>query len=117
MHGGLFPVHSGHREGDIIDGYHPGYNNMNAAAAQWMLAFVEANRTRIDRVFVAFSTVRRASGGCGGGNVAPTSTNDYWNVIKDTVLSDGRPARSVILNDSGHCTHFDVKVRPPGGGQ
>lgn len=101
----------GHRAGVNVDGYLAGYTAMNAAAAQTMLAFVNAQAARIERVWVSYSTTQRSSGGCGGSIVAPEANNDYWNVIKDAVLVDGRPARAVILNAPGHCGHFDVTVR------
>jgi len=94
MNGGSFaPDHATHRLGKDIDGWYPGYQNRDAAAATKMLELLNAPGTsgKVKSVLVT----HKASAG-----------NAFYDVYKDQILADGRAAKSIIRNHPGHNTHF-----------
>ncbi|HEX5164589.1 MAG TPA: penicillin-insensitive murein endopeptidase [Thermomicrobiales bacterium] len=97
MNGGPFPPHFSHQTGKDIDLWFEGYNSLDTAAAQRLLAIVNqpAHVARIQNIFVAYERV---------------AGNPFWEVLNGVVLADGRPAASVIVPDPGHYDHFHLRV-------
>ncbi len=97
MNGGFFPPHVSHQRGVDIDVWFFGYNDLDGAAAQFMLDLL--NRPgiieRVELAFVAY---------------AQTDGDPYWEVIRDVVLTDGRPAGDVFLPEPDHDTHFHLRL-------
>ena len=97
MNGGHFPPHGSHQTGNDVEGWFPGYNARNNATAATILSHLNDTTygSRIDRVFVTFERV---------------ATDPFWAVIQNMTLPDGRLARDVILNATGHKTHFHYRI-------
>jgi hypothetical protein len=98
MNGGQFPPHQSHRDGLDVDGWYAGYNARDAAAAQMMIAHLNAPYgSAINRVFVTFTA---------------SPANAFFNAIQGVVLNDGRTATNVIRPVAGHTTHFHWRFGP-----
>ena len=93
MNGGDFPPHSGHKTGDAVDGWFPGYNARDATSAATLIDRLNdpLYGSRIARVLVTFEK---------------TTSNPFWNAIRNVVLADGRRASDVIHPAPGYQTHF-----------
>jgi hypothetical protein len=126
MHGGHFPIHKGHRAGDTIDGDFGGFRNLDKTAGERVIAFLNkySSNGEIEYIGIGYSTksIKMENGkpvvvngkpvlveGCTVA-VPVSSTNPFWNAVKDVTLVDGRLARNVIRNWPGHCDHFDIRV-------
>ena len=97
MNGGKFIQHSLHRTGNSIDGKFTGYEEINADTAKTIIGHLNDPTfgSRIQKVFVAYKK---------------TTTNTFWNAIKDVTLNDNRKAQDVIRPDPDHDTHFHWEV-------
>ena len=99
----MFPPHgtrgvsdgSGHYGGFGIDGKYPGYENLDAAAAQKMIQLINTHPTKIEKVYVCFWDEDSA-----------LNWDPFWRAIKDITLADGRRAKDVIRTDWDHYDHF-----------
>ena len=99
MNAGSFaPDHTSHTTGNDVDGHFSGYNARNAATAATIISHLN-NPTFGSRISIVYVTFEKSS------------TNVFWNAIKDVTLNDGRQASKVILPYSGHATHFHWRVR------
>jgi hypothetical protein len=93
MNAGDFPPHSGHKTGDAVDAWFPGYNLRNAATAATIIEQLNnpIYGTQIARVLVTFEK---------------TPANAFWNAIQNVILTDGRRAADVIHPAPGYETRF-----------
>jgi hypothetical protein len=94
MNGGNnYPPHSSHRCGNDVDGRFEGYSARDAATAATIIGQLNDSPfgSGILMVFVTYEK---------------KDTNLFWTAIKDVELDDGRRARDVIRDESGHGNHF-----------
>ena len=126
LNGGFFAAHTAHRHGISVDGLFNGYTNFDAAAAQQLIAFIDANSPsrQIQLVYAGYSVLNCPIGqspcqpgvphysACGYVDNRPSvlATNTFYQAILGVTLADGRPATSVITNFVGHCSHFHVEL-------
>jgi len=94
MNAGSFaPDHSSHTRGTDADGWFAGYNARDAATAASMIQLLNTDRVG-KRVRIVYVTYVEKDG------------EAFYDGIKNVTLSDGRPARAVIRNFTGHTSHF-----------
>ena len=97
MNGGPFPPHFSHQSGKDIDLWFEGYNALDAAATETLLAIINQPEhvARIEAIFVAYQRV---------------AGDPIYDTIKSVTLADGRPALAVIYPEPEHNTHFHLRV-------
>lgn len=101
MHGGPFPPHDTHREGENVDAWFDGYNDRDAETAGILVGYLDSDLgPRVGRVYVTYG----ASAG-----------DPFFDAIDGVFLSDGRRATDVIRPLGGHATHFHLNVLPSDG--
>lgn len=95
MNGGPFPPHSGHQNGYEVDTATPRINagTRDAVSAQRLVDFLNGPY------------------GSGVETIGITYTSAVTAALSGTTLSDGRSARSVVRNWSGHTHHFHMNLR------
>lgn len=101
MNAGSFaPDHRSHTTGQDADGWYSGYNARDAAAAEKMLALLNAPGVgkRVKLVYVSH---------------IPRPGNAFYDAYKEAILIDGRRADAVIQNYPGHDTHFHWDMPRP----
>ena len=98
LNGGPFPPHVSHQEGKDADAWFYGYNERDAATAQGLLDRINHPGV-IERIELVFVTYTREAG------------DPFWEAIQDVTLVDGRPAADVFQPETGHDTHFHLRLR------
>ena len=96
LNGGPFPPHITHQRGLDIDVYVPGYELLDAHAAETLLSLIDNQSvlTHLDIILVTYSQ---------------TDGDPFWEAIRDVPLSDGRPASQVFYPEPEHTGHFHVR--------
>jgi hypothetical protein len=90
---------------------------MSEVAAQKMLDYLNTYGRQIHKVFVSFGLFRDQNYVLKAMtpdalDVATGRIKKYWDTIRNARLRDGRCARDVITNITGHATHFHWEVMP-----
>ncbi|MEO0583355.1 MAG: hypothetical protein AAF135_14115 [Bacteroidota bacterium] len=98
MNGGRFIGHGSHRKGNDVDAWFPGYNRRDSATAQTIIDYLNStDGARITKVYVTFTAATKP---------------DFYNVIQNDTLDDGRKTSTIVRNASGHTTHLHLRVTP-----
>lgn len=99
MNGGPYPPHVGHQDGNEIDAWFPGYNELDRHTALQILEHLNDPEygSRIELVYVTYERVEG---------------DPIWETIRDETLADGRAAIDVIQPYPGHDTHFHWRITP-----
>jgi hypothetical protein len=99
MNGGYFSPHGSHTNGIDVDGYFAGYEKRDAAVAAKIIEQLNdpTYGPQITMVFVAFEK--------------KGSNTDFWDAIKDKILTGNRKARDYIRPEKHHTGHFHWRIK------